>query len=96
MKIAMKLVKYSHPLTDQQPGLYNICNGQVASDTVNVQDALAIEGEQSRHLSTSLSSKFYYCTIKKEIKTIESLKKTVTVTGNAIYDVETLSRGSIG
>ena len=24
-KIAVKLVKYSHPLNDQQPGVYNIC-----------------------------------------------------------------------
>ena len=34
-KIAVELKKYSHPLNDQQPGVYNICNGQVAPDTVN-------------------------------------------------------------
>ena len=88
-KIAVELEKFSHPLNDQQPGLYNICNGQVASDTVNVQDALAIGGEQSRHFSTSLSSEFHK-TIKKKVKTMESLKKAVTVKGKAIYDVETL------
>ncbi|KAK2159105.1 hypothetical protein NP493_1749g00012 [Ridgeia piscesae] len=32
-KIAVELEKYSHPLNDQQPGVYNICKGQVASDT---------------------------------------------------------------
>ena len=31
-KIAVELEKYSHPLNDQQPGVYNICNGQVAPD----------------------------------------------------------------
>ena len=41
-KIAVELEKYSHPLNDQQPSVYNICNGQVAPDTVNVQNALAI------------------------------------------------------
>ena len=39
-KIAVELEKYSHPHNDQQPGVYNICNGQVAPDTVNVQNAL--------------------------------------------------------
>ena len=41
-KIAVELEKYSHPVNDQQSGPNNICNGQVASDTVNAQDALAI------------------------------------------------------
>ena len=35
-KIAVEMEKYSHPLNDQQPGVYNICNGQVAQDTVNM------------------------------------------------------------
>ena len=88
-KIAMELEKYSHPLNDQQPGVYNICNGQVASDTVNVQDALAIGSEQSSQFSTSLSSEFHK-TIKKKVKTMKLLKKAVTVKGKAIYDIETL------
>ena len=29
-QITAELEKYSHPLNDQQPGVYNICNGQVA------------------------------------------------------------------
>ena len=88
-KIAVELEKYSHPLNDQQPGVYNICNGQVAPDTVNVQNALAIGSEQSRQLSASLSSEFHK-TIKKKVKTMELLKKAVTVKGKAIYDIETL------
>ena len=35
------------PPKDQQPGVCNICNGQVAPDTVIVQNALAIGSEQS-------------------------------------------------
>ena len=79
-KIAVELEKYSHPLNDQQPGVYNICNGQVAPDTVNVQNALAIGSEQSRQFSASLSSEFHK-TIKKKVKTMELLKKAVTVKG---------------
>ena len=65
-KIALKLEKYIHPLNDQQPGVYNICNGQVATDTVNVQNALAIGSEQSRQISTSPISEFHK-TIKKKV-----------------------------
>ena len=88
-KIAVEQEKYSHPLNDQQPGVYNICNGQVAPDILNVQNALAIGSEQSRQFSASLSSEFHK-TIKKKIKTMELLKKAVTVKGKAIYDIETL------
>ena len=66
-KIAVELEKYIHPLNDQQPGVYNICNDQVATDTVNVQNALVIGSEQSRQFSTSLSSEFHK-TIKKKVK----------------------------
>ena len=88
-KIAAELEKYSHPINEQHSGVYNICNGQVAPDTVNVQDALAIGIEQSRQFSASLSSDFH-TTIKKKVKTMVALKKAVTVKGKAIYDIETL------
>ena len=71
------------------PGVYNICNGQVAPNTVNVQNAMAIGSEQSTQFSASLSSEFHK-TIKKKVKTVELLKKAVTVKGKAIYDIETL------
>ena len=61
----------------------------MAPDTVNVQNALAIGGEQSRQFSGLLSSEFHK-TIKKKVKTMELLKKAVTVKGKAIYDVVTL------
>ena len=89
-KIAVEPEKCSHPRNDQQPDVYyNISNGQVAPDTVNVQNALAIGSEQSRQFSASLSREFHK-TIKKKVKIMELLKKTVTVKGKAIYDVETL------
>ena len=85
----MELEKYSHPFNDQQPGVYNICNDLVAPDTVNIQNALAIGSEQSRQFSASLSSEFHK-TIKKKVKTMELLKKALTVKGKAIYHVMTL------
>ena len=85
----MELEKCSHPLNDQQPGVYNICNGQVAPDTVNVQNALSIGSEQSRQFYASLSNEFHK-TINKKVKTMDLLKKAVTVKGKAINDIETL------
>ena len=85
----VQLEKYIHPLNDQQPGVYNICNGQVAIDTVNVQNALAIGSEQSRQFSIWLSSAFHK-TIKKKVNAIESLKKADNVKKKTIYDIETL------
>ena len=58
----------------------------MAPDTVIVQNALAIGSEQSRQFSASLSSEFHK-TIKKKVKTMELLKKAVTVKRKAIYDV---------
>ena len=46
-KISAALDKCTHPLTEHHAGVYKICNGLVAPDTVNVQDALAIGREQS-------------------------------------------------
>ena len=66
-KITVELEKYTHPLNEQHPGLFNICNGQVAPDTVNVQDALAIGSEQSKQFSASLSSNFH-TSIKRKVK----------------------------
>ena len=42
-------------MTSNHAGVYNIYNGQVAPDTVNVQNAFAIGSEQSRQFSASLS-----------------------------------------
>ena len=75
-KIAAVLEKYTHPLNEQHPGLYNICNGQVAPNTVNVQDALAIESKQSKQFSALLSTDFHTA-IKKKVKSMDELKKAV-------------------
>ena len=45
-KISDAFEKSSNPLTDPYPELYNICNGMVAPDSVNVQNALEIGTKQ--------------------------------------------------
>ena len=60
--------------------------------TVNVQNALSIGSEQSRQFCALLSNEFHK-TIKKKVKTMELLKKPVTVKGKAIHVIETLFSG---
>ena len=81
-------VEYTHTLNEQHSRVYNICNGQVAPSTVNVQESLAIGSEQSKQFSVSLSIDFH-TTIQKKVTPMEALTK-VTMKGKALYDVKTL------
>ena len=83
------LDKCTHPLSKNHAGVYSICNGLVALDTVNVQDALALGMEQSEQFSASLSSDFHK-PLQKRVKTMEVLKKSVTDEEKVIYNLETL------
>ena len=91
-KMKTELEKCTHPLNDKHHALFNICNGQVAPDTVNVQDALAIGSDQSKHFSASLNEETstFHATIKKRVNNLELLKKCIKVKGKAVYDMETL------
>ena len=68
--------KYIHPLNEQHPGVYNICDDQLAQAIVNVQDALAIGSEQTKQFSASLSSDFQ-AMMKKKVKTMETIRMAV-------------------
>ena len=56
---------------------------------MNVQDALEIGTKQSQEMFDSLSADFHK-PIKKKVKTMEILKKSVTVHGHTVYDLDTL------
>ena len=88
-KIMEEFQKHSHPLKENQEFLYNIVNGQVAPDSVNVQNALQMVEQQSNEFEASLPEGFHK-TIQKRVKTMEVMKKAVTVKGKAIYDMEVL------
>ena len=77
----------THPLKENQKFLCNIVNGQVAPDSVNVQNALQIGEQQSNDFSASLPQGFHE-TIQKIVKTREVMKKAVTDKGKVIYDME--------
>ena len=88
-KISDAFEKSSNLLTDPYPELYKICNGMVAPDSVNVQNTLEIGTKQCQQLSASLSADFHK-TLKKQVKTMEVLKKSVSIESETVYDLETL------
>ena len=69
-----------------------VCDDQLVSGIVNVQDALAIGSEQTKQLSTSLSSDFHELVKKKEMKSMEAIGKAVYVRGNHVQSA--VCRGS--
>ena len=58
-RIADKLSKYSHPLNVDSIALYNIANGQVAPDDVNVPDAMRIGEQMVASFKKSLPEGFH-------------------------------------
>ena len=88
-KIAEELQKHSHPLNVTSTDLYNMVNGQVAPTKVNVQDALHIGSTQSEKFAALLPGAFH-SKIERKVKTMQEMKKVVTVNGKAIFDIGTL------
>ena len=75
--IYSEVEKYSHPLEDDSPHLYNPVTGQIASAKVNVSDSLVIGEKMERQFIASLPEGFYnpisspvvsMCISKKNIK----------------------------
>eukprot|EP00745_Piridium_sociabile_P013977 TRINITY_DN2058_c0_g1_i7.p1 TRINITY_DN2058_c0_g1~~TRINITY_DN2058_c0_g1_i7.p1 ORF type:complete len:474 (+),score=89.64 TRINITY_DN2058_c0_g1_i7:286-1707(+) len=87
-RILDELRKHSHPLTDPSESLYNINNGQVASaNNVNIQDAVKIGQEMQKTFLSSLPDGFHN-PIKKKVKTMQVLMKSVKVNDKPVYDLE--------
>ena len=88
-KVLDEFTKCSHALEVSVPKLYNINNGQKASADVNVHDAVYIGDKQSQAFAESLPAGFH-SPIKKMVKTMQNMKKTVLVKGKAIYDMDVI------
>ena len=82
-----ELSKHSHPLTVNSPSLYNIVNGQVASDNINVNKALVIGKKMAVSFQQSLPNGFH-SKISTPVKTMELLKQGVKVGSKIVYDLE--------
>ena len=80
----------SHP-----PTIVNIVSGQVADDTVNVHDAVAIGTKQMQEFEKGWSEGFR-STISKKVKTVSDSKKHIKVGSQKVYDTSVIYSRVIG
>ena len=81
--------KHSHPLEVQSNHLYNIVNGQVAPEKVNVQNAVDIGEKSASSFRTSLPSGFHG-KISSRVTTMEQLKRGMKVGDKTVFDLEAI------
>ena len=77
-KIVYGLAKHSHPLTVDSPVLYNIINGQIAQEEINVVEAVIIGEKIATAFMNSLPTGFH-AKISTPVKTMEKLKQGIKV-----------------
>ena len=85
-KIVSELAKHSHPLIVDSPDLYNIVNGQIVPDEVNVVDAVSIGEQMAIVFKNSLPTGFH-AKISSSVKTMEKLKQGIKVGEKTICDL---------
>ena len=83
-RIADELSKHSHPLDVDSNALYNIANGQVAPDDVNVPDAMRIGEQMVASYEKSLPEAFHG-KISIPVKTMEKLKQGIKGGGDKTF-----------
>ena len=88
-KIASKLAKHSHPLTIDSPVLYNIINGQIAQEEINVVEAVNIGEKMAKAFKNSLPIGFH-AKISTPVKTMEKLKQGIKVGEKIVFDLEAI------
>ena len=90
MKIQEELSKYPNPLKySDQDILFNIVNGHIADEKVNVHNALAIGERMAAEFKGQLPEGFYN-SLHSDVTTMESMKKGVKVGDKTVYDMERL------
>ena len=69
--------------------LVNIYSGKIATESVNVDDALAIGTQQMKDFESELPAGFHN-SIKKNVKTMLINKKSIKIKDVEIYNTETI------
>ena len=88
-RIADELSKHSHSLDVDSNALYNIANGQVAPDDVNVPDAMRIGEQMVASFEKSLPEGFHG-KISIPVKTMEKLKQGIKVGDKIVFDLDAI------
>ena len=89
-KIILEVERHTNPLlTKATEPLYNIINGLVAADEVNVDQSVSIGGIMAAEFTAKLPDVFYV-PLKKTVITMEVMKKKMKVGDSSVYDMEKL------
>ena len=81
--------------TSHPPTIVNIVSGQVADDTVNVEDSVAIGTKQMQEFEKGWPEGFRN-TISKKVKTVSDSKKHIKVVSQEVYDTSVIYSRVIG
>ena len=88
-KIMIEVGRYPNPLQEPSQHLFNIVNGQVAGDKVNVHNAVSTGMKMAVDFQGSLPNGFHE-PLRKQVTTMETLKKGCKVGNGFVYDMEKL------
>ena len=88
-KIREELEKGCNPLNTESYHPVNVSNGRVSNSCVNVQDSLQIGTRMVAQFTAGQPDNFYK-PLSKQVTTMESLKKSITVGDRQVYDIETI------
>ena len=86
-KIREELEKGCNPLNTESDYPVNVSNGRVSNSCVNVQDSLQIGTRMMAQFRAGQPDNFYK-PLSKQVTTLESLKKSITVGDRQVYDIE--------
>ena len=84
-----ELSKYPHPLEVSAQYVVNIVNGCVASEKVNVADALSIGEEAYLNFKKNIFDKFHQ-KVEQKVYTMKIMQKGIQVGDKTIYNMEKL------
>jgi hypothetical protein len=88
-KLREQFEAHSNPLTSTADRLVNVMNGCIASDKVNVVDAVAIGQEMAANFQEGLPDAFHK-PVRARVHTMEIMQKGVKVGDQTIYNIEKL------
>ncbi len=88
-KILTEFDHYPHPLKQSDSLVFNIVNGCVGTDKVNVHNSLSI-GVKMVAQFVSILSEGFYGPLHMQVFMMETMKKGVKVCDSLVYDMDKL------
>ena len=86
-KIREELEKGCNPLNTESDYPVNVSNGRVSNSCVNVQDSLQNDTRMVAQFRAGQPDNFHK-PLSKQVTTMESMKKSITVGDRQVYDIE--------